>query len=391
MGKYKYIETNQQLEEFSYELAKLKQFSFDCEFSKNTRYKKKLSIIGIASNLGIAIIDCLSINEFKPFFKLIQSKSITKITHAGDNDYITFLDKFKILPINVIDTQILAQFISYKSGQNLYQLIYDFLEIKLLKDQSATDWLYRPLTEEQINYVINDIKFLEPLLEKLITKLNEKDRLNWALEHCKILERRDFYFQNDLNKILSNREVSKLNLKEFSFILKLLRWQKTKKDIYENDLFQKLLITDLLRTLPSGRKAVIADTRIKKSKLYKFIQEVIYLYESKVPQNDINEYENTRIENKEYRDNLIEFFYLTIKQICIEKNISINVILTRTDIKRIKNIKGYAEIVFAEQWKRDFIGNTLLRLILECDKISIDILKNGITIYLNEKITNACN
>ena len=67
---------------------------------------------------------------------------------------------------NVFDTQVGLSFLGHGlqvSYQNALKLV---LDIDIDKDQTRSDWLARPLTDEQMNYAANDVLYIMRLAEK---------------------------------------------------------------------------------------------------------------------------------------------------------------------------------------------------------------------------------
>jgi ribonuclease D len=59
------------------------------------------------------------------------------------------------------------------------------------KGQTRTDWSRRPLSTEQIEYALDDVRHLLPLRDQLLGALERLGRLDWLAEECTTLERLD--------------------------------------------------------------------------------------------------------------------------------------------------------------------------------------------------------
>ena len=86
-------------------------------------------------------------------------------------------------PGHLFDTQLAAGFVGYSSPA-LTNLLSSELSIRLPKGDRLTDWLIRPLSDEQRAYAASDVAHLLELREKLVAKLEEVGRLEWALDEC---------------------------------------------------------------------------------------------------------------------------------------------------------------------------------------------------------------
>ncbi|NIP84761.1 MAG: ribonuclease D, partial [Planctomycetales bacterium] len=50
------------------------------------------------------------------------------------------------------------------------------------KGETRTDWRRRPLSEQQLQYALSDVAYLEPMRDQLATRLDQLQRLPWLAE-----------------------------------------------------------------------------------------------------------------------------------------------------------------------------------------------------------------
>jgi ribonuclease D len=360
--------------------------AFDCEFKKNSEYDKELSIITLCTESNLYIFDFLLADFLPGFSALLANNNIQKITHAGQSDYDIFYRINKTLPQNTIDTQILAIFAS----RNLPQSLSGLVEMKfgkiLKKENAATNWIERPLSKSQLEYAAQDVIYLKKIADALMAELAQKNRLEWALNECRSLENKDRYSNHELKEILSRRELSKLSKQEFIFIIRLIKWQSSEKKVNESDIYKKRLISDLLRVLPAGKAALINDTRISKSRLAIYFDEIIDLYMQEPSSEETDMYEEI-IPNgmaKEKRNNALDILYSVIDNICINNDISTRAILTKSDLTQIKNIREYVDYHFSSKYLIDFLGEGIVTLLKRIDDVVIVQEQSGVKIHFKE-------
>ncbi len=384
---YEFINNNKRLESFFHKHESAHWLAFDCEFDKKSEYNKTLSLITVKSKFGLYAIDCLSTDYLNGFISILIDMKVQKITHSGKNDYEIFYQKTKQLPQNVVDTQILSPFIEYIFPSSLEGLLAKYLDIAIKKDQSVSDWLKRPLLKEQIEYAILDVKYLDVLCKSILSILKSKNRKEWALEKCKDLSNKDSYTENDLEQLLSIREITKMTIKEFTFFIRLMKWQKSTEYISKSELFKNRYMTDLLRTVKHGKECMLNDTRVVKTNITKHLDDVINFYESpvtKVEEQNYNTIFKDSIEKRK-RSNSLEIIYLLINQKCIDQNIHTSTIITKKDLKKMKNIRDYVNIHFKEYWKIEILGEGLIDLIRRVDHFEYEIKDDKFIVYFKKK------
>jgi ribonuclease D len=90
------------------------------------------------------------------------------------------------VPDRLYDTQLAAGFLGY-STPSLVSLLWGELRVTAAKGDRLTDWLRRPLTEEQQTYAAGDVAHLLELHDVLAAKLAEVGRTEWVAAACEEL------------------------------------------------------------------------------------------------------------------------------------------------------------------------------------------------------------
>jgi ribonuclease D len=216
---FSFIKNNKELDQFIAKIKNKKKFFFDTEFERRSTYKAIISVIVIFDGENIGIIDCLEKNiNFKKIFKLLNKKNITLVIHSCRQDLEIFLSIVKKILFNVFDTQMAALLNGYHEAPSYKKLVQDFCKISLDKSLQKEDWLKRPINNERINYLINDVYYLKIIFNKLNTKLVRKSKLKL------------------FNKLIK-KEIFKISHEDYPIIFK----KKLGNDILKNKKFIKII------------------------------------------------------------------------------------------------------------------------------------------------------
>lgn len=114
---------------------------------------------------------------------LLARKDVCKIFHHAMFDLRFLCCSWQLTPANVCCTKIASKLISRsKSEQSLVFLIGEYLGIQIDKRLQKSDWLDDHLTDDQVDYAINDVRYLQELLARLIQRLSLLGRVEWARE-----------------------------------------------------------------------------------------------------------------------------------------------------------------------------------------------------------------
>ena len=216
---FSFIKNNKELDQFITNIKNKKKFFFDTEFERRSTYKAIISVIVIFDGENIGIIDCLEKNiNFKKIFKLLNKKNITLVIHSCRQDLEIFLSLVKKILFNVFDTQMAALLNGYHEAPSYKKLVQDFCKISLDKSLQKEDWLKRPINNERINYLINDVYYLKIIFNKLNNKLVRKNKVKL------------------FNKLIK-KEIFKISHEDYPIIFK----KKLGNDILKNKKFIKII------------------------------------------------------------------------------------------------------------------------------------------------------
>lgn len=156
--------------------------ALDTEFVWNSTYRPNLGVVQMGSRTRFDAIDCLAELDVTPLKALIEDEDIVKILHDAKQDLMIIHQWTGAQPVNVFDTQLAAGFAGLASGMGLQKLLVEALGIELEKSQTLTDWTRRPLTDEQIAYALDDVRYLPALKDELVARAVERGTLDELYE-----------------------------------------------------------------------------------------------------------------------------------------------------------------------------------------------------------------
>jgi ribonuclease D len=113
--------------------------------------------------------------------KVLQAKDVMKVFHFARFDVAQFRYTFGIETTPIFCTKIASKLArTYTSNHGLKSLISEVLGVELDKTSQSSDWgdLDR-LSEQQLSYAANDVRYLLEAKDKLTTILKREER--WGL------------------------------------------------------------------------------------------------------------------------------------------------------------------------------------------------------------------
>ncbi|EXB67907.1 HRDC domain-containing protein [Acinetobacter sp. 230853] len=183
---FQFIEQQTDLEKVLYLMDQHPVYALDTEFIKVDTFWPKLGVFQINIAEQIFLLDGTTL-DLTAFWKKVY-RAQQNIFHACSEDIdliYHYAGPYSLS--NVFDTQVGLSFLGQGlqvSYQNALKLV---LDIDIEKDQTRSDWLARPLTDEQLHYAANDVLYLGQLAEQIKTELKQKNLYECVLEDCKHL------------------------------------------------------------------------------------------------------------------------------------------------------------------------------------------------------------
>lgn len=113
--------------------------------------------------------------------QLLEATEITKIFHFARFDLATLQHHLGIVTTPVFCTKIASKIArTYSPSHGLKALVQELEGIELDKSQQSSDWgNVSTLSEQQLSYAANDVRYLHSLQGKLTEMLKREDR--WTL------------------------------------------------------------------------------------------------------------------------------------------------------------------------------------------------------------------
>ncbi len=191
---------------------------FECEFNLHI-YGEHLCLIQIFDGESFFIIDPRSKNISSEDIITFLTHPIEKVWFSASSDVSLIYNKYKIKVENVYDIQALATTLGIKGGlsilcEKLLNVEFSFGNKKKLQ---KTNWLIRPLSNQQIDYALSDVQYLIQLRKILEKDVKEKKLSTTARTNldkaCAVKEQKPSW-----TKLCQWKKLSKLqqqNIKEY--------------------------------------------------------------------------------------------------------------------------------------------------------------------------------
>ncbi len=213
------VDTPERLAGLCERIASAPRVGLDTEFHTEKSYTPHLMVVQLLFEDGVALVDPLALSgSLRPLVDALAAARVV-VGHALSSDLRILADAFDTLPREVFDTQAAGAFAGYGLSISLLDLVRDLCGVTLRKSQTVSDWSTRPFTPKQVEYLVDDVRYLFTLEDRLREKLRVRGREEWAEQEMRALvdlrtyrsDPRRLYLRVSGNARLNRRELGVLS------------------------------------------------------------------------------------------------------------------------------------------------------------------------------------
>lgn len=176
---YNYIVESKSFANCLNQLESVSNFALDLEFDKNRYgYGFNLCLVQIYTGQSCFLIDPKSDEiDIHLLFPILENNAIQKAVFAFGED-LRLLHSLNCFPKNIFDISLAAKLLNYPPG-SLAALLGEVLNLEINKTSQNSNWLKRPLTEEQKNYAALDVLHLLDLQKAIEQEAVAENKMDW--------------------------------------------------------------------------------------------------------------------------------------------------------------------------------------------------------------------
>ncbi|MEY2628124.1 MAG: putative ribonuclease, partial [Actinomycetota bacterium] len=222
-GSPRWIDSDRGVSELARALKSVEVFSLDTEFHRERTYFPQLALMQINLEGSIFLIDTTAVGP-DAVAELLDTEALV-LLHAAQQDLDVLQLVCGVKLTNIFDTQIAAGFVGY-STPSLSALVQRELGFALPKGDRLTDWLRRPLSDDQRSYAAADVAHLPALHTSIVDQLESRGRLSWAEEACGELAARPSSLVDPERAWLRIKDVRTLKPKSRGVAQSVAQWRE---------------------------------------------------------------------------------------------------------------------------------------------------------------------
>jgi ribonuclease D len=362
---YHHIATPPQLAEFVPRLENADSIAFDTEFVSEDTYRSDLCLIQVAVGNDLAVVDPLAAGDVTAFWQAIATGRHETIVHAGREELVFCLAATGQRPANLFDIQIAAGLVGYEYPAGYGALLSKVLGERPQKGETRTDWRRRPLSGQQIEYALDDVRYLRAVRDRLHEKLAALGRVEWMRAEMKA-------WQDEVETSRTAerwRRVSGTNglsARALAIVRELWRWREAEAARRDSPV-RRVLRDDLIVELAKRRSAEPKQIRLVRGmergdlqrllpKIAEHIALALDLPESELPRTE-------RRDTPNQLNLLGQFLSSALTSICRSAQIAPSIVGTASDVRELIAFRlgygGAERPLLARGWRAEVVGQVI--------------------------------
>jgi ribonuclease D len=273
---YENITTDRHLQQYCRRLAARDWIALDTEFVSEHTYRPVLCLVQVAAGEELAVIDAMALKDLAPFWRALAAPGHETILHAGRGEVEFCLAAAGSPPAGLFDVQVAAGLVGVEYPAGYGSLVTKLLGESSRKKETRTDWRRRPLSQRQIDYALDDIRFLRPLRDALYARLAELGRLDWLSEEMTLWQEEvERAFREERWRRVSGNAA--LPPRGLAIVRELFQWREgeaQRRDQPVRRVLRDDLIVELARRQSAGVKQIRAVRGLDRGDLARRLGEI---------------------------------------------------------------------------------------------------------------------
>ena len=363
----------------------------DTEFVWDRTYYPTLGLLQIGFPDGhCELIDALEIKDWSPLAVLMSDANTIKILHDAQQDLNILYRVCSRCPKNIFDTQRSCGFVGMSSTISLSELLKSTLRVHLAKTETRSDWLARPLTDEQLKYAQDDVRYSVDLMVKIMSKAEVLERRSWVQEEMKIYEDESKYCEQDPDKEMPRvRGSGSLTNEQRDILRALSAWRERcarRKNIPRGFVLSDDALVSLTKRPPSSpeniRKMKGLSERVIRRNRSEIWQAIERGRNGEMP--DLPNNKNTGQSPDEGYESRVDLSLAYIKGTCLAQKIDPALIGNRSEVTALVLEAASIDPEYHRMlrgWRGSFCGKSLLSLLVGKGSISVN-PKNNLPVLI---------
>jgi ribonuclease D len=353
------VTTTAALTELARRLESATAIGLDTEFLRESTYRAELCLIQVATPDYAACVDPLALTSLAELIPSLVADRPVKVMHASRQDAeVLFPLTGLVRPI--FDTQIAAALTGMPAQIGYGELVRRTLGTDLAKSHTRTDWSRRPLSPEQVEYALDDVRYLLPLKTHLEEQLERLGRLAWLDEELSNLRDAESFTVNPEGAWQRLKGLRGLDAGRMRLVRALAAWRE-RRAIERNRprgwILDDAVLRDIVMRVPRTVEQLQAIPEMSPGVIRHCADDLLAMVSAADIANPPPQVA-LRPRPSPEQTALVKKLSALNQSIAQTLGLSPEVLATRRDIEQLA--EGGRDVAMLQGWRREIIGEPML-------------------------------
>ena len=345
--------------------------AIDTEFAAERRYFPRFDLLQVGTTDVHAAVDVRAKLDLTPLFDLLCSPERTVLLHSGTMDLAILYRREGRVPPRIFDTQVAAALVGYGEHIAYAALVRRVTGVHLAKSETLTDWSRRPLKPVQIEYALDDVKYLPAVYQHLREKLIEMGRLSWLEDECRRMVSLDRFAPPDPKKAWQRIGGWRtLSPRQFGVLQTLAAWREefaVSKNVPARVVLPDNVLLHLSRRQPTKIKELREVRQIFERTVKESGEEILRAVRRGLEEPDETTADAARgALPPDPPPRLVSLLRAVIQGRALEEHVASRLLATDEDLERlIDDVKSGtpSQVPLVQGWRREVAGRDVLHVL----------------------------
>ena len=366
-----YITTADQLKIFCEKIQSADVLVVDTEFVRERTYFHRIGLIQVGGGEHFAAIDPIALPDMTPLLELLRDPTKVKVFHAARQDLEILIRLCGQVIPPVFDTQIAAALVGWGTQISFAKIVYKALGKKIHKSETYTDWCRRPLSDSQIEYAIDDVRYLMPVYNKLIERLKKMGRLDWVQGEVNAWEEpKTFALPDPYQRFMKIKNLRSLRPRNLTVLQEIAAWREgeaVKRDCLAKAIIRDETLLEIARKAPRDAKTLSGIRGFYQKELNKSGGSILSAIERamELPESDLVKLpeSNGHATTRGVEELLSTYVQIRSEELKIEPSVLADRKQIHSFVAHFEKKEDMEENFLFQGWRKELIGSPMFSLL----------------------------
>ena len=266
----------------------------------------------------------------------------------------------------MFDSQVAATLAGFPQQVGYGALVKDVMGVTLDKGDTYTDWAKRPLSATQVEYALNDVRYLPEMRRRLLSEMEREGRIDWLAADFFRLEDPATYEIVPRELWRRVKRVSSLNRRQLAVAREVAAWREEeaqRRDVPKRWVVGDESIVEIARRTPRTADELLAIRGVA-DKIGRGAQQGLLGAVAAgvaIPDADLPSLEKRRRPVGDV-DGAVDLMIALVRLRAREHGVAMPLMASRDDLERLAAGEKEASPLL-EGWRKKMVGDELVALL----------------------------